>query len=164
VTNRGSGGTADSPAEMIAEQEQLLAIALRMSGSATTTSPLHHRTTREFAMACGTGNVDALVGILLPDAVMITDGGGKVRAAPRPVGGAVDVAGLVTTLFARLADADLTVEAVNGAAGIVLRQAHDVVAVFTLAVAGSKVAAVWVTLNPDKLRHWRRGRGVRAAT
>jgi RNA polymerase sigma-70 factor (ECF subfamily) len=48
----------------------------------------------------------------------------------------------------------LSVEAVNGAPGVVLRRAAGVVAVVSLRVAGTKVAAVWIVLNPDKLGHW----------
>ena len=46
-------------------------------------------------------------------------------------------------------------EQVNGRSGIVLRRAGETLAVLVLAVTEAKVAAVWIVLNPDKLRHWR---------
>ena len=39
-------------------------------------------------MACGNGDLDGLLGLLADDVVVWTDGGGKVRAALRPVVGA----------------------------------------------------------------------------
>jgi len=106
---------------------------------------------RRFATACGNRSSAALRLLLAPEAVVISDGGGKVAAALTPVRGADAAARCVTDL---LPDAAVTVEAVNGQAGVVLRRAGAVVAVVSLSVAGAKVAAVWIVLNPDKLRHW----------
>jgi hypothetical protein len=109
---------------------------------------------RRFATACTAGSVGALRGMLAPEAVVVSDGGGKVAATLQPVRGADAVARCVTDLLSLEPGAALTVQAVNGQAGVVLRRAGDVVAVVSLSVAGAKVAAVWIVLNPDKLRHW----------
>jgi RNA polymerase sigma-70 factor, ECF subfamily len=39
----------------------------------------------------------------------------------------------------------------------VLRRAGDAQAVISLSVTEAKIAAVWIVVNPDKLRPWRRG-------
>jgi len=70
------------------------------------------------------------------------------------VRGADAVARCVTELLSAEPGTALSVEAVNGQAGVVLRRAGQVVAVVSLNVTGTKVAAVWIVLNPDKLRHW----------
>jgi RNA polymerase sigma-70 factor (ECF subfamily) len=73
-----------------------------------------------------------------------------------PVRGADQVARCLTELLGP--ETLLSVEAVNGQPGVVLRTldgaAEKVVAVLSLKVAGPKVATVWIVLNPDKLRHW----------
>ncbi len=108
----------------------------------------------EFATACGAGSVGALRSMLAPQAVVVSDGGGQVAAALRPVRGADAVARCVTELLSLQPGTALTVQAVNGQAGVVQRRAGEVVAVVSLTVTGAKVAAVWIVLNPDKLRHW----------
>jgi RNA polymerase sigma-70 factor (ECF subfamily) len=52
----------------------------------------HERLTRSFVEACATGDLDALVAMLHEDAVLWSDGGGKVAAARKPVVGGAKVA------------------------------------------------------------------------
>ncbi|MGW6199994.1 hypothetical protein ACWF0M_27890 [Kribbella sp. NPDC055110] len=106
-----------------------------------------------FATACRAGSVGALRSVLAPEVVAVSDGGGQVPAASSPVRGADQVARSVTELLEP--ETVLSVEAVNGELGVVLRDVEGVVAVLSLKVTGSKVSAVWIVLNPDKLRHWR---------
>jgi RNA polymerase sigma-70 factor (ECF subfamily) len=116
----------------------------------------HARVVRRFAAACESRDIAALQAVLAPDAVVVSDGGGKVRAAARPVHGASETARVVAAVLAGQAGTLLTVESVNGRMGLVLRRAGQAVAVVSLSVAGSEVTAVWVVLNPDKLRSWHR--------
>jgi RNA polymerase sigma-70 factor (ECF subfamily) len=92
--------------------------------------------------------------MLAPEAVVVSDGGGKVAAALRPVRGPDEAAQRITELLSVEPGTALSVEAVNGQAGVVLRRAGQVMAVVSLNVTGRKVMAVWIVLNPDKLRHW----------
>lgn len=107
-----------------------------------------------FAIACRAGSVGALRSVLAGDVVAVCDGGGKVPAELGPVEGAEAVARCVIERVVVDPGTALTVEAVNGEAGVVLRTADAVVAIVCLKVTGAKVAAVWLVLNPDKLRHW----------
>jgi RNA polymerase sigma-70 factor (ECF subfamily) len=50
----------------------------------------------------------------------------------------------------------LTVEPVNGRAGLALRRAGHAVAVVAIREAGARVAVLWIVLNPTKLRAWHR--------
>jgi RNA polymerase sigma-70 factor (ECF subfamily) len=72
------------------------------------------------------------------------------------VHGAGEAARFVSDLLTDLPGADLAVETVNGRAGLVVRRAGQAVAVVSLSVAGAEATAVWVVLNPDKLRSWHR--------
>ena len=107
-----------------------------------------------FATACGAGSVGAVRSMLAPEAVVVSDGGGKVASALRPVRGLDEAAQRITELLSVEPGTALSVEAVNGQAGVVLRRAGQVMAVVSLNVTGRKVTAVWIVLNPDKLRHW----------
>ena len=116
----------------------------------------HERVTARFADACGRGDPAVLRTSLAANAVVVSDGGGKVRAAIRPTRGAVAVARFITALLAGLPHTAVTVEPVNGRAGLVVRRVGQAVAVASLSVVGTEVTVVWIVLNPDKLRRWHR--------
>ncbi|GAA3592883.1 RNA polymerase sigma factor [Nonomuraea rosea] len=127
----------------------------------------HDRVARRFAAACEAGDAAALKAVLAAKAMVVSDGGGKIRAAVRPTHGADAVARFVTTLLGRTG-ADMAVqpemavktvvavESVNGRTGLVLRREGQVVAAVSVSVAEGEVTAVWIVLNPDKLQHWHR--------
>jgi RNA polymerase sigma-70 factor (ECF subfamily) len=116
----------------------------------------HERVTARFAAACDRADPAVLRATLAADAIVVSDGGGKVRAAIHPTRGRDAVARFITSLFAGLPRTAVTVEPVNARAGLVVRRAGQAVAVASLSVAGTEVTAVWIVLNPDKLRRWHR--------
>lgn len=122
----------------------------------TTMLERHDDVVRRLAEACRSGDVAALQGALNADAVAVCDGGGVVPVPPVPIRGAQDVARLVAVLLGGQPDAELTVEAVNGRAGLVLRGAGRAVAVAGVGTAGGKVTEVWIVLTPAKLGRWHR--------
>src|SRR5438876_11975348 len=92
---------------------------------------------RRFAFACTTGDVDAVRDTLADDAIVVTDGGGKVRASMQPIKGADDVAHFVSTLLTRQPGTVLTTESVNGQTGLLLSRAGRAVAVVSLSITAS---------------------------
>jgi hypothetical protein len=108
---------------------------------------------RRLAAACHTDDVDAIEAMLDPEAVAVCDSGGRVPAPVQPVYGAAEVAGLLRTL---LPGSDLSVERVNGHAGLVIRRTGRAVAVIAVSCADDRAAALWVVLNPAKLQGWHR--------
>ena len=119
-----------------------------------------------FVVACETGDVDALKHLLAADAVIYSDGGGKVTAARRPVVGADRVARVMMHVtrrrMLRVRSHALRVT-VNGQPGLIVigpdRSATDVM---TIDVADGAIQTVRIVRNPDKLRHLRT-RGILAA-
>ena len=109
---------------------------------------------RRFAFACTTGDIAAMRATLADDAIVVTDGGGQVRAATQPIRGADNVACFLPTLLTRQPGTLLTIESVNGRTGLVLRRTGQAVAVVSLNIADSHITAVWIVLNPDKLTRW----------
>jgi RNA polymerase sigma-70 factor (ECF subfamily) len=106
--------------------------------------------------ACVSGDGELLTSLLCADATAFFDGGGKVRALTGPVHGCRPVADSLLTLLARSPHTTLTTHSVNGRTGLVASYGRRVAAVISLDVSDDRVAQVWVTLNPDKLRSWNR--------
>ncbi|SHN47390.1 hypothetical protein [Cryptosporangium aurantiacum] len=117
---------------------------------------------RRFAAACRLGTGAALRAALYADAVAVCDSGGGAPAALGPVSGADDVAELVAALLCGQPDTEMTVEAVNGQAGLALWRGNRALAVVAVRTIDATVAALWIVLNPDKLRGWQRRKGPRA--
>ncbi|GAA1124185.1 hypothetical protein GCM10009630_22650 [Kribbella jejuensis] len=111
-----------------------------------------HAVVHRFATACRAGSSGAIRSLLAAEVTAVSDGGGRVPAELEPVHGPVQVARCLTDLLRP--EMALTVEAVNGQPGVVLRSVDRVVAVLSLKVTGRKVSTVWIVLNPDKLRYW----------
>ncbi|WP_382190062.1 sigma-70 family RNA polymerase sigma factor family protein [Hamadaea flava] len=110
--------------------------------------------TRHFAAACEGGDSAALRRALIAEAVLIADGGGKLRVPTDPVHGSERIARFLTGFLGGRPRVFVAAEAVNGRAGLVLRLAGQVVGVASLTVAAGRVHVVWLVVNPDKLRGW----------
>jgi RNA polymerase sigma-70 factor (ECF subfamily) len=109
-----------------------------------------------FLRAARDGDMDGLVALLAPDAVLIGDGGGKARSIAAPMVGAAQVGRALATFY-RLAtewQVELRPAIVNGGPGF---RSFDpdgrLVNVVGLDVAGGVVTRVHSMLNPDKLGH-----------
>lgn len=105
-----------------------------------------------FLAALQTGNLQALMDTLAPDAVLIADGGGMVSTVRQPVVSARKIANLLSG-FARFAPAAvLETVMLNGAPGarILLDGAVDTVIGF--AFEDGRISRLFAVRNPDKLR------------
>ncbi len=110
--------------------------------------------TERFLAACAGGDMAALLDVLAPDAVLISDGGGKVSAALRPITGADKVARFSLGIAAQgLALPDLRIEIVevNGSPAVVVWSGDEPQMTMSLVVAGGRAEQVLVVRNPDKL-------------
>lgn len=116
----------------------------------------HDDVVRRLAAACEIVDTTALEMLLHSSAVAVCDSGGRVPAAVRPIFGADAVARLVLALRSDQPGTDLSVEAVNGRAGLVFWRAGAAVAVISVASCDGEAVVLWMVLNPEKLRAWRR--------
>ena len=106
-----------------------------------------------FADAMARADLDALVALLHPDAVLVNDSGGRVRAARQVVVGADKVARLLLGLVARYGPATLDAHPVlvNGELGFFVPAAGELPAsVTTLTIRDDRILAVNGVLNPEK--------------
>ena len=107
-----------------------------------------------FLTAAAGGDLATLVSVLDPDVVLVSDGGGQVRAALRAVVGANNVARLFLGLARTTPPgAVLRPIPVNGGPGFILSQDDVPLLVAALTVAGGRISRIDLVLAPDKLPH-----------
>jgi RNA polymerase sigma-70 factor (ECF subfamily) len=106
-----------------------------------------------FTAAMDARDEKTLLELFTPDAVWMSDGGGVVAAAPRPLVGIDRVVRIVLGLQRLHAQRGVTLEPaqVNGEPGLVLRSGGRVGATYAIDVVEGRIAAVYVVLNPAKL-------------
>lgn len=100
------------------------------------------------------GNVDHVLSLLSEDVMLITDGGGKVIAATRPIQTREQVALILTGAIHGLkSQGSFRSEFVslNGETAIVLRSGDETVAAIFLQYRLGKIERIYVVRNPDKL-------------
>ena len=109
------------------------------------------RVTQRFLAATATGDLQALMDVLAPDVVLLSDGGGKVKAALNPVYTADKVARLLLGLVSKAGTITAEPVVINGRPGalIFIDGALDTAASFE--IVDDAVSGVYLTRNPDKL-------------
>ncbi|MCB0976981.1 MAG: sigma-70 family RNA polymerase sigma factor [Acidimicrobiales bacterium] len=107
------------------------------------------------AVALGSGDLEALMDVLAPDVVTLTDGGPLQRAARRPVVGRDRVARLLVWLNQRALDLGLVsqVVQVNGRTGMAMHlpDGTPFLALTGDADDSGRIERIYMQLNPDKL-------------
>jgi len=109
-----------------------------------------------FFGASRSGNVGHLRTLLAADVTIYADGGGKVPAGLVPVAGIDDVVGLFAKIAPALAQNPSRLVRygfINGLPGFVTIEHGGILQTTALEIGPEGVVAVYVTRNPDKLRH-----------
>ena len=114
----------------------------------------HAGVVRAFAAAARDGDLAGLVAVLDPDAVLVSDGGGVVTAARRPVIGADRAARFLLGALRKNPGAEVAEEQTADGLGFVLREAGRVTGVVTLVVIAGAITELRMMRNPDKLVLW----------
>jgi RNA polymerase sigma-70 factor (ECF subfamily) len=119
----------------------------------------HAQLLSAFMAATQAGDLDALTKLLASDARVVTDGGGKVRAAQEVIDGADRVARFLVDATRKRPDAwwraDFTVRVatVNGLPGVIVDAPEGPVQTAAFEIEGDVIRALYVVRNPEKLRH-----------
>jgi RNA polymerase sigma-70 factor (ECF subfamily) len=112
----------------------------------------HRRVVEAFAAAATSGDLAALIRVLDPDVVLVSDGGGVVTSARRPVLGADRVARFLLGVLAKEQLGDVIDRvAVNGAPGFAVYHQDELVTVASVTVAAGRVARIDLVRAPGKL-------------
>jgi RNA polymerase sigma-70 factor, ECF subfamily len=110
---------------------------------------------RNFKRAWQAKDINALIGLLDPDATATADGGGLALTFLHPIEGNEQIARAWVELANRApSNATLLERTVNGQPGLVAEQDGAIVTVFAFDVARDRIKRIWVIRNPDKLRPW----------
>lgn len=109
---------------------------------------------RRFVAAVEARDEGQLLALFAPDATWTVDNGGKTGAPPPVFVGATRIARLVLGLREKFRGADRTaaLASVNGETGLAVRAADRLVSTLSIATDGERILAVYVIVNPDKLR------------
>jgi RNA polymerase sigma-70 factor, ECF subfamily len=111
---------------------------------------------KAFFTASRSGDMAALGAMLAADVSIHTDGGGKRSAAQRPIFGFAQVMKAhkgLAELFRRHGSELVHLAFINGLPGFVTREADGELQTSALDIEDGKIVAIYVTRNPDKLRH-----------
>ncbi|MFI6966289.1 RNA polymerase sigma-70 factor [Streptomyces sp. NPDC050255] len=100
-----------------------------------------------FQEAVATGDLQRLLDMIAPDVVLLTDGGGVVRAALEPVVGAHAVAGVLL----RIGTATLQPAQVNGHPALIVRTGGAIDTVLAVRLEDGLIAGLYAVRNPEKL-------------
>ena len=104
-----------------------------------------------FLAALQTGDVQGLLDVLAPDVVVVSDGGGVVTAARRPIEGAEAVARLLAK-FAQVAPrARVDTVWLNGARAARIDPAGELNTAVTFVVEDGRITRIYAIRNPHKL-------------
>src|SRR6266540_825089 len=109
--------------------------------------------TRLLVAAAVGGDLAGLEALLCADAVVVTDGGGRVRAALRPVVGRAAVARFLLGISQDVTAAvDPALVEVNGVPALIATDAGQLTHVGLIEADGVQARRIYVVANPDKLR------------
>lgn len=114
------------------------------------------RMARAFFAASHSGDTTALRDLLAEDVVLRADGGGKVLAFLNPILGAERVLRLFARLSAKQAigpDNPMQVMWIDGLPGFASIERGAVLQTTALEITDGRISAIYITRNPDKLRH-----------
>jgi RNA polymerase sigma factor (sigma-70 family) len=127
---------------------------IRASQASATPTARRADIVRDFKQAWEAKDIDALIGLLDPDATTVADGGGLVSALLHPIEGAEQIARLVLDVASRAPNLTILERTVNGQPGLVTQQDGVIVAVMAFDVVGDRIKHIWAVRNPEKLRPW----------
>jgi RNA polymerase sigma-70 factor (ECF subfamily) len=114
------------------------------------------RIARAFFAASTSGDVSTLRTLLADTVVLQADGGGKVLAFLNPIAGLERIVRLFAGVRRKWGDGWATLVEplwIDGLPGYVSRERGEVLQTTAFAIEDGKIAGIYITRNPDKLRH-----------
>jgi len=113
----------------------------------------HREITERFMAAASGGDITALIEVLSPDVVLVTDGGGIRQAALRPIHGADKVLRWLAGTLGKPETATIAFElrSVNGELAIVATNPEGIDGVIFVTVEDDRITALHGIRNPEKL-------------
>jgi len=111
------------------------------------------RVVQEFLQACVSGDMQSFLTVLTDDAVMYSDGGGKVRSALKPIRSATFIGRFFLGVRRKgLQGVRVEIVRVNGKVGAIFRLVSGRAVVAAFAFRDGRIRTIYWVSNPDKLR------------
>lgn len=106
-----------------------------------------------FMAAAFTGDAAKMKALLTEDAIVYSDGGGKVRAALRPLVGPEDAVQVLMNVARKYKDVagNGFAVTVNGQFGLAIETAEGLNTIYTADIENGRIARLFILRNPDKL-------------
>ena len=105
-----------------------------------------------FIQAFQMQNMDALLELISENVTLYSDGGGKVRAAVRPIVSLSNVLALLYGIVKKVeGDFYFEVKNVNGQPAIVFYMNKTIYSIISFYISTDKINEMYITMNPDKL-------------
>jgi RNA polymerase sigma-70 factor, ECF subfamily len=115
----------------------------------------------KFSNALMTGNMNLLLDVLTTEAVLYTDGGGKVQAALRPIHGSDKIIRYFNAIFSKVPTGfTCTVHEFNGQSGIIIKIGEITFTIVTFQFQDNQISNVYIVMNPEKLTHFNDGKTI----
>lgn len=130
---------------------------IRVSQASATPTAQRADIVRDFKEAWEAKDIDALIGLLDPEAAAIVDGGGLASAELEPIQGAEQVARSLVDLARMAPTLTILQRTVNGQPGLVVQHESVTVTVMAFDIADERIKHIWAVRNPEKLRSWTMG-------
>lgn len=111
----------------------------------------HDQLLTRFLIATQTGDLDGLLAVLADEATAYSDGGGKARAATRPIEGAERVARFMLGLRGKAQGLEHRLAIINGRTGVLNILDGRIHSTVAFHVVKQRIQAVFIVINPDKL-------------
>ncbi|WP_090586130.1 MULTISPECIES: sigma-70 family RNA polymerase sigma factor [unclassified Paenibacillus] len=112
------------------------------------------RLVEQFVQALTAADVPRLLALLAEDAVLYSDGGGKINAAVRPILSAGRIAQFLLGLLGKVPE-DFAVRPaiVNGVPGLISYGGHMPINTVSFHLKDGVIEGIYLVVNPDKLEH-----------
>jgi RNA polymerase sigma-70 factor (ECF subfamily) len=110
----------------------------------------HREVVAAFGRATTSGDLEGLLRLLAPDAVLTSDGGGVAQALPRPIRGAPEIATFLAGVGTSRPGLTVQPSAVNGSPSLLVLQQGQLTAVLALGIRDGRIATIDAIRNPQK--------------
>ncbi len=112
----------------------------------------HDEVVERFLAACQNADLDALLTVLAPDVVLVSDGGGVAKAPVRPISGEDKVGRFIIGATTKgVAGTTIGLEVFNGQVGLVARLDGRAVVALDFWIADQRIQTMHLLANPQKL-------------
>lgn len=126
---------------------------VRVAAATPASADVRARLVGAFKDAWEAGDIDALIGLLDPDATVVADGGGLGGSV---TGGREAIARACLDLAERTPGLTILERAVNGQPGLISSHEGVTRAVLAFHITGEEIKHIWAVFDPETLTTWRR--------